>query len=142
MIRFGTGVHIGRPPGEVFALVGDPETYPRWNSAVQAVVPDAGGGGRRFRMQRMLPSGPAENLLEIVRSDPPLEFVIRASEGPTPFTYHYRLEAANDGTDLSLDAEVEISGAISLLGPVAKVAVKRGVDVNLGTLRALLERGA
>ena len=93
-------------------------------------------------MQRMLPSGSAENLLEIVRSDPPLKVVIRASEGPTPFTYHYRLEAANSGTDLSLDAEVEISGAINLLGPVAKVAVKRSVDDNLGRLRALLERGA
>lgn len=93
-------------------------------------------------MQRMLPSGSAENLLEIVRSDPPLEVVIHASEGPTPFTYHYRLEAAKGGTDLSLDAEVEISGAVGLLGPVARVAVKRGVDTNLGTLRALLERGA
>ncbi len=141
MIRFQTDIRIERSRAEVFAIVADPETYPRWNSAVQAVEPIAtGGGATTYRMRRVLPSGPAENRLEVVSASAPGEVVIRASEGPTPFTYRYRLTEAEGGTMLALDAEVELGGVAGLLGPLAGKAVRRGVDDNLRTLKQLLER--
>lgn len=136
MIRFETGVHIDRPRDAVFAVVADPETYPRWNSAVRAVRPREGG----FRLERDLPSGPAENLLEVVSATAPEEVVIRASEGPTPFTYRYRLHEADGGTDVSLAAEVELEGVPRILEPVAGRAVRRGVEENFSKLKRLLER--
>lgn len=138
MIRFATSVRIDRPPERVFAALADPETYPRWNSAVRRVTPIAGDAGR-FRMERDLPSGPAANLLEILDARPPEEIVIRASEGPTPFTYRYRLQAVDGGTELSLEAEVELEGLAGRLGPVAQLAVRRGVDENFARLKRALE---
>ena len=140
MVRFETAVHIERPADVVFAVVADPETYPSWNSAVRAVEPVAGEPGR-YRMERDLPSGPAQNVLEIVSSRSPAEVVIRAGDGPTPFTYRYELRPANEGTDLSLAAEVELGGVAGLLGPGAAPAVRRGVDENLSTLKRMLEQG-
>ena len=40
---------------------------------------------------------------------------------------------------MELDAEVELSGAVSLLGPLARHAIKSGVNENLATLKAILE---
>jgi len=139
VIHLDTAVHPARPREEVFGTIADAETYPRWNSAVTDVTPLAEAG--RYRMLRTLPTGPAENLLEIVSASTPDEVVIRASEGPTPFTYRYRLEEHGGGTDVQLDADVELGGVAGLLGPVAGKVVRRGVDENLATLKQRLERG-
>jgi hypothetical protein len=56
-------------------------------------------------MERDLPPGRAENLVEVVSATPPEEVVVRASQGPTPFTYRYRFTDANGGTMISLSAE-------------------------------------
>ena len=138
MIHVETSIHIDRPADEVFAVVSDPQTYPSWNSAVQAVEPME--GERRFRMERKLPSGRAENLLEVLYAERPREVVLRAADGPTPFLYRFVLISSNGGTDLSLKGDVELGGASRLLGPLAGGAVKRGVDENFSALKQLLER--
>jgi carbon monoxide dehydrogenase subunit G len=136
VIAFQTSIEIDRPPEDVYAVVGDPTTYSRWNSAVRSVEPiDADG----YRMVRELPSGVAENHLELIAARSPDLVVIEATDGPTPFTYRYEIHEANGGTELDLDAEVELGGAAALLGPLAARAVKRGVDENLATLKTLLE---
>ncbi len=117
-------------------MVGDPTTYSHWNSAVRSVEPLAAD---QYRMVRDLPSGTAENHLEVVAARSPDLVVIEASDGPTPFTYRYELHEADGGTELELDAEVELEGVAAILGPLAARAVKRGVDENLATLKRLLE---
>jgi uncharacterized protein YndB with AHSA1/START domain len=141
MIHFETSIHIERPADEVFAVVSDPETYPSWNSAVRAVRPadDATDDGRRYRMERELPTGPAENLLEVIYAEPPREVVVRAADGPTPFLYRYVLKGSNGSTDLSVEGDVEAGGVSRILGPLAGGAVKRGVEENFSTLKRLLE---
>lgn len=71
--------------------------------------------------------------------DRPTDFAIRATSGPTPFFYLYRLSAENGKTVVRLDAEVELEGVASLLPQLARRAVKKGVDDNLTTLKAILE---
>jgi uncharacterized protein YndB with AHSA1/START domain len=141
MMRFDTSVQIERPPNEVYDVVADPETYPRWNSAVRAVHAVPGTDGEdQYVIERDLPSGRARNLLEVIEATRPEEVVIRASHGPTPFTYQFRLEAAGEGaTTLSLRAEVELPPVSRLFPPVAGTAVKRGVEANFGVLKSLLE---
>jgi Polyketide cyclase / dehydrase and lipid transport len=139
---FTTRVRIARPTDEVFALVGDPLRFPLWNSAVQAVrlaSGDPGEVGSTYVMERDLPSGRAENQVEVFARLPPTEFAIRTLSGPTPFVYRYRLSAEPEATLLALDAEVKLPGPAALLGPVAARGVKRGVDANLAALRAILE---
>jgi uncharacterized protein YndB with AHSA1/START domain len=140
--EFDTSVRIARPPEEVFSLIADPLRYPLWNSAVtevRALAGEPGQVGSTYVMHRDLPGGPVDNDLEIVARAQPAEFVIRTTSGPTPFVYRYRFEPEGDGTRLDLHGEVELAGPASLLGPIAGRAIKRGVDANLASLKAILE---
>jgi uncharacterized protein YndB with AHSA1/START domain len=145
MIEFSTGVRIARNLAEVFDYVSEPEHFPRWNSAVRAVHKSSGGAsdvGTRYVMERDLPSGPAENELEVVGREEPTEFAVRTTSGPTPFKYRYHFSEDEGGTNLQLYAQVELGGVASMLGPLARRTVKKGVDDNLRTLKRLLESGA
>ena len=131
---FETSISIARPRAEVFAFVADPTRFPLWNSAVTSVEPTAES---TYVMRRRLPTGEAENGLEVTQSEPPVAFTVRTTYGATPFTYRYRFAEADGGTIVTLAGEVELSGLYSLLPTRAFV---RGVDANLATLRQLLER--
>ena len=144
MTRFETTVAIARPRDAVFAHVADPRHFPDWNSAVESVMPlnDATpAAGRRYAMQRKLPTGPATNELEIVTLRSPQELAICTTSGPTPFVYRYEFATTHDGTLVRLYADVRVSSGASLLGPLAAHAIKRGVNPNFATLRNILERG-
>jgi len=143
MIAFQTSIGIERPAEEVFAYVCDPRNLPAWNSAVQAVrltSPANNGVGSTFSMKRELPSGPAINQLEVIASTPPHEFTIRATAGPTPFLYRYQFGSQNGETVVQLDAQVELDGVATRLPQLARRAVKKGVNDNLATLKAILEK--
>jgi carbon monoxide dehydrogenase subunit G len=135
VIHFEIAVEVARARDAVFAYVSEPSRYAEWNSAVQSVVRV---GPDRYLMHRVLPSGPAENELEIV-ARPPTELTLRALSGPTPFVYRYTFSATPAGTLITLRAEVELAVVAALLGPVAAHSVKRGVDANFGALRGVLE---
>ena len=142
MITFETDVRIDRPIEEVFSYVADPLNFPDWNSAVQAVRKTSAGDngtGSTYVMERELPTGRAVNELEVVASERPTDFAIRATAGPTPFIYRYRFAADNDETVMQLDAEIELPGTAALLPQLARRAIKKGVDDNVATLKQLLE---
>ena len=141
-MKFETEVRIQRPIEDVFAYLSDPCNFPHWNSAVRAVRPTSAAStqvGAMYSMERELPSGSAENELEIVALERPREFTIRTTSGPTPFHYNYQLSADNGDTIVTLDAEVELEGAAAFAAPLARRAVKRGVDENLAALKQILE---
>jgi uncharacterized membrane protein len=137
VITFETTVRIGRPIEEVFAYVSNPGNLPDWNSAVVAVRER--DSGSTYVMERQLPTGHAVNELKIVNRERPTEFAIRTTSGPTPFVYFYEFSAENGVTVVRLEAEVELDGVASILAQLARRAVRRGVDANLGTLKRLLE---
>jgi uncharacterized membrane protein len=142
VISFETDVRIGRPIEEVFAYVSEPLNFPRWNAAVRAMrETSAGGDGvdSSYVMERELPTGRAINELDVVASEAPREFAIRATAGPTPFLYRFRFSSENGETVVRLDAEVRLPGAAALLPKLARRAVQRGVDNNLAGLKRILE---
>jgi uncharacterized protein YndB with AHSA1/START domain len=141
VITFEAEVRIARPLEEVFAYHSEPLNFPGWNSAVKAMRKTSAGGngaGSTYLMERELPTGRAVNRLDVVTNEPPEEFAIRASAGPTPFLYRYRLSTENGATIVGLDAEVDL-GRAALLGPLVRRAVRSGVDANLATLKTILE---
>jgi uncharacterized protein YndB with AHSA1/START domain len=142
VIAFETDVRIDRRIEHVFAYVSDPLNLPRWNSAVQAVrrtSADQNGGASTYMMERELPTGRAVNELEVVASEPPREFAIRTTAGPTPFLYRYQLSVENGETVVKLEAEVELPRAAAFLPQLAGRLVKKGVNDNLATLKQILE---
>jgi carbon monoxide dehydrogenase subunit G len=144
-MNFETRVRIERPIEDVFDYVSDPQNFPRWNSAVQAVratSPGEGDVGSTYLMERELPGGRAENELEIVGRERPTEFAMRTTSGPTPFVYRYRFVPEGGATVVHLAADVELPGIAGALGPLAARAVKKGVDANFATLKQILEATA
>jgi hypothetical protein len=143
MIAFETSVRIARPREELFAFVADPRRFPLWKSAVRSVhstsLP-AGELGSTYSMLRELPTGPAENCIEIVELAPPTLIALRTTSRPTPFSYRYRFIADGPDTVIKLHASVELAGLAGQLGPLATRAVKRGVDTNLATLKRRQEQ--
>jgi uncharacterized protein YndB with AHSA1/START domain len=140
MIVLETLVRIDRPVDEVFAYLSEPLNFPRWNSAVHAVrkvSADEPGTGSTYLMERQLPVGRVVNELEVTMTRSP-EFAIRTTSGPTPFEYRYRVSSENGATVVRLDAEVEL-GRVGVLGTLARKTVRNGVDVNLATLKRILE---
>jgi uncharacterized protein YndB with AHSA1/START domain len=124
MINLKTSVRIERPIEEAFAYVSDPLRFPAWNSAVRSVRQISSS---TYEMERDLPTGRAHNELEIVVLDPPAEFAIRTTSGPTPFLYRYRFSEDGTGTRLDFEAEIQMP---RLAGPL----IKRGIEANLATL--------
>jgi hypothetical protein len=143
MSAFETGVRIERGVDDVFAYVSDPLNMPHWYSAVQAVRSVSGPelqAGSTYLIQRELPGGRAENELEIVTRDPPAEFTIRTTSGPTPLIYRYRFSPDATATLVQLHGTIELAGIAAIAGPLAVRAVKRGMDANLAALKIILGR--
>jgi uncharacterized protein YndB with AHSA1/START domain len=142
MIAFQTSIGIERSIEDVFAYVSEPANLPAWNSAVRSVQPTSAASnatGSTYAMERLLPTGAAMNKLEIIMSEPPHRFAIRATDGPTPFAYRYDFIAEDSGTILQVDAQVDLPGLAAVFSQLTKLAVKSGVDDNLATLKTILE---
>jgi uncharacterized protein YndB with AHSA1/START domain len=80
-IRIETDTRIRRPIEEVFDYVADPGNFPHWNSAVEAVRETTTVGdndvGSKYPLERQLPTGRAENELEVVARERPTTFAIK-----------------------------------------------------------------
>jgi Polyketide cyclase / dehydrase and lipid transport len=142
VIAFQTSITVARPIDDVFAYVADPGNLSAWNSAVgdvRPIAPEPNGAGRAYEMERRLPTGRATNRLDVIASDRPHDFAIRATAGPTPFIYRYRFADQEGETVVQLDAQVDLEGFAALAPPLARLAVKHGVDDNLATLKRILE---
>ena len=108
-------------------------------SAVRGPSGGTGEPGSTYAMERELPSGRAENGLEVFAHEQPTEFGIRTTSGPTPFIYDYGFASDGEDTIVHLDASVELAGIAGVLGPIAARAVRRGVDANFTALKRTLE---
>ena len=138
-------VGSSRPIEDVFALVSDPLQFPRWNSAVRTVHLTSGRTGEldsTYSIGRELPTGGAENELEVFARNHPSEFCIRTTSGATPFVYRYRFASERGATVVRLDAKVELPGVAAVLGPLAARGVRRGVNANFAALKRILEEAA
>jgi hypothetical protein len=64
------------------------------------------------------------------------------TSGPTPFAYDLKFTPAisNRGTVIRVNARAELGRVGDLTGPIARTAVKRGVNENVATLKRNLER--
>jgi hypothetical protein len=97
-------------------------------------------------MLRELPSGKVENIYEIIEFESNKTLAIKTISGPTPFFYRYTFEPSEQGTRLSLDAEVDREGLVAVLGTKARIApdvlltrfVRGGVESNFKSLKSIL----
>lgn len=144
-MTFTLDLDIAATPEKVFSFVADFATTPQWYSAVQRVerVRGAVGVGTQYAVHRQLPTGAAVNTVEVTSYLAGQEITFTSIDGPTPFTYQYRVQPARHGTRLQLEGTISaagLPGPARLLGPVAEQLFKRGMRDNLGTLKEMLQR--
>ncbi|MCC8967746.1 SRPBCC family protein [Bradyrhizobium sp. Pear76] len=145
---FDIDIQIDRPVANVFDYLKDMEACSRWYEAVRSVDRVSSGStgqGSRFQFKRKIGGKAIDNTVEVTEFHEPDLLTIASVNGPTPFSYRYRLSPSDGGTRLHLTGSISgegLTGAIALLAPLANTLFKKGMRTNLETLKRLIERSA
>jgi uncharacterized protein YndB with AHSA1/START domain len=140
-MRFSNIVEIRRSPAEVFHFLATPENIPSWNHAISESRGQPRGRmrvGTRIEQHRTRPRDAWEQLEVVELTDERL-LVLRGDLGPLRGTISYRLEPTGGGTRLTNDADLEASGPMRLIAPLAEGRVRDSVAGNLEVLKSTLE---
>jgi carbon monoxide dehydrogenase subunit G len=126
-------IEIARTPEEVFAYLTDVSNVTEWQSGVRTVS----RSGDRIEETRSFLGREMHTTLEIVESEPPRVFTLKALSGPVRFTITHTLEPSGAGTRLAVVADGDVPGFAS--GIVAQQA-KRQFSKDFKRLKEILER--
>ena len=127
----------------MFAFLADFENVPAWNSAIletRKVAPGPVGVGTTYRQVRSVPRRSEEDF-EVTVFEPASRLEVQGELGPFRARLNYALEPVAGGTRLTNAVELQGSGLLSVVVPLATSRVKRAVAANLDALRQVLERG-
>ena len=141
MASFENTVTIRRPVEDVFAFLADFENIPKWNYAIvetRKVSPGPVGVGTTYRQTRSVPRS-SEEAFEVTVFEPARRLEVRGEIGPFRATTSYLLDPTASGTTLTNAVDLESSGLLTLVAPLATSRVKNAVAANLDKLRQLLE---
>jgi uncharacterized protein YndB with AHSA1/START domain len=140
-MQFSNSITIRREPPRVFAVLADPRLIPRWNPAITSArpaTPGPLGRGSRIALERVSPR-PASEELQVTQLAPPARLSLRGPLGPFHGDLTYRLEAVPEGTRLTNEVELEASGPLRFVAPLAAGRVRASVAENLSALRRFVE---
>ena len=144
MIRVAHSIVIRRPVAEVFAVVADVETWPRWNATAREAhktSPGPMGVGTRFRLAGHLFGRAVQMDHEVTAYEPPRMFAATTLSGPFRATGTYTFEPLDGDTRLNLVMEGEPGGVMKLAAAALGPAIKRQVETQQAHLKELLEGG-
>jgi len=143
MIDFTIETEIARPPAEVFAFATDPEQLPRWQTNTVSAVPEEPGPlrvGSRLREVHRGPGGrETESLVEVSELEPERAFGLRMLGGPLPVDADLRFEPAGERTRVRFRVHGQPGGAMRLLQPLLRPALKRQFRQHCEELKHVLE---
>ena len=142
MVKVEASVDIDRPIEEVFAYVADPTKAPEWSSIALECTPEGGGPigvGSRIRTVGKFLGRRLESTLEVTEYDPPRKLAMRAVSGPVHTDIERRLESIGQGTRYHSALTGESDGLFKLADPIVAVLMRRTVETDHQTLKALLE---
>ena len=143
MASFENTVTIRRPVQDVFTFLADFENVPTWNHAIvetTKVSPGPVRVGTTYRQTRSAPSR-TEEAFEVTVFEPTSRLQVQGGLGPFTARVSYLLEPTGSGTRLTNAVDLESSGLLTLVAPLATSRIKHAVAANLDTLKQLLEAG-
>ncbi len=142
-MRFSNAIEISRPPQAVFEYLVTPENIPTWNPAIaeaKRLTPGSPQVGTRIRQRRTRPR-PTWEELEVTELVEGHRMVLAGDLGPLNGTLSYELEPTASGTLLTNTADLNATGALALVAPLATGRIRASVAENLVTLKHVLEDG-
>jgi uncharacterized protein YndB with AHSA1/START domain len=141
-MQFSNMILIERSPHDVFEFVSDLENVPKWNYAIVETRKTSDGPvrvGSTYRQVRSVPSR-SEESLEVIEVEPDRRFAVHGGLGPFEATLTYEFEGVGGMTRLTNSAELEASGIMKVVAPIASGRARAAVAANLAALKQLLER--
>lgn len=142
MVTVEASVDINRPIEEVFAYATDPTKAPEWSSMIlESTLEGSGpiGVGSRFSVVAKVLGRRVDSTAEVTQYEPPRKCVVRAVSGPGQLEIERQLESIPEGTRYRSRLVGESGGLFKLADPIVGALLKRTVETDLHTLKALLE---
>ena len=135
MPRASSEIVIKRPREDVFVFLANPENDPQWRSGVLDLKRVSGSGiGARYTQGVKGPGGrriPAD--IDITELTPGEAIAFRTIAGPVRPRGRYVLAAADGGTRVRFELEVDLKGVKRLLAPM----VQKTMNTEVGQLESL-----
>jgi uncharacterized protein YndB with AHSA1/START domain len=141
MLKFEIGSEIKRPVEEVFAYLTDPTTVPEWNSSVLECRAEPAGPlrvGSKMHTVGSILGRRLEPALEVTELVPNRKLVYKTTS-PFPLAGTYLTEPTVGGTKVTIEVVAEPGGFFKLAEPVLGRITKKQFEVQLETIKELLE---
>jgi uncharacterized protein YndB with AHSA1/START domain len=143
MIDVTIETHIARPVADVFAYATDPAKLASWQTNTVSAVPEGDGPlrvGTRLREVHRGPRGKEiATLVEVSEYQPDSRFGLRMLEGPLPLHADLAFAPNDAGTVVRFRAFGQPSGALKLLQPVLRRAIRKQFAEHCANLKRVLE---
>jgi uncharacterized membrane protein len=144
MYTFEHNVFINRPTQEVFDYITQPSNAPKWQGTAQSAEWTSNGPvgvGSTWRAENKFMGRKVEATLEITSWDPPNEHSFKSVGGSVPFETRTKLEAKEDGTQLTMIGQAELGGFFKLAEGMVGKQMDKQMETDLANLKRMLEAG-
>src|SRR3954469_3326985 len=135
--------YIDASPARVFAVLGDPECYPKWvvgTRRIRAADEHFPAPGSRFHHEVGVPPLVLNDHTEVLEHDPPSRLVLRAKTRPFGTArIEFRLAGEGTGTRMTMIEQAGDLPSRIVLNPLSDPLVHVRNNVSLGRLRRLAE---
>jgi uncharacterized protein YndB with AHSA1/START domain len=141
MLKLEVSSEIKRPVEEVFAYWTDPAAVPEWNSAVlecRAEPPGPLRVGSKMHTVGSILGRRLESTLEVTELVPNRKLVYKTNS-PFALAATYLTEPTAGGTKVSVDVVAEPGGFFKVAEPVLGRLTKKQFEMQLETIKELLE---
>lgn len=136
-------IDIRRSPEEVFQFVTDFSNDKHWWKAVidsQKMTEGEMRVGTKFIQHSKVLFVTIESHMQVLEWNPPHSIKCRNESPQLPYDLLYTFEPIEDGTRFSLDASVQMKGALKLIKPITIWIVRRQLKKYFGLLKQVMEQ--
>jgi uncharacterized protein YndB with AHSA1/START domain len=145
MAKADISTTIKRPVEDVFAVVSNPETSPKWSSSsLESQKTSEGpiGVGTTSRSVSKFLGRRIEAEMEMTEFEPNRNFTLRSKSGPFPLQVMVTFERNEGGTRVNATIEAEPGGFFKLAEPLIVSIAKRQFQADFDNLKDLMEANA
>ncbi len=144
MITYEKSIFINRPQQQVFDFLSNPANHSKYSKMAESaewISKGPHGVGSTYRGVGKVLGRKIESTNEITKWDPPNQYSYKSISGSFPFDTTYTFESSENGTQLSVRAQLEIGGFFKIAEGLVGKQAKKQIDADFEALKLFLEAG-